>query len=112
MSDGSGGSGGGGGVRDDGGARGAGPLEPQSLGSQEEVTSAPSLDWAVQWARERAAGTGTEVTAGPWSGTRYLWFWPSDVYCDCTAGGAGGGGWKIGPGVVNGTHPGLHGLMH
>lgn len=71
MSDGNDGSGGGGGVRGDGGARDAGPQEPQTLGSQVDRTPALSPGSAVQRAQGVVAGSGAEETAVFWMGT-----WP------------------------------------
>lgn len=70
MSDGNGGSGGGGGVHGDGGARDAGPREPQTPGSQVDPTPALSPVWGA------AAGGGTEGTAGLWMGTWLLGLLP------------------------------------
>lgn len=91
MSDGNDGSGGGGGVRGDGGARDAGPQEPQTLGYQVDRMPALSPGLAVQRAQGVAAGGGTEGTMGFWMGTWPLELLPSGVCCDCIAKGAGGG---------------------
>lgn len=107
MSDGNDGSGGGGGVRGDGGARVAGPQEPQTLGSRADQKPALSPGSAVQ----RAAGGGTEGIAGFWMETWPLGLLPSGVCCGCIAAGAGDGR-KIGFGVASGTHPDPHVLLH
>lgn len=110
MSDGNGGSGGGGGVRGDGGARDAGPQEPQTLCSRVDRMPALSPCLAVQRAKGAAAGGGTEETVGFWMGTWPLGFLPLDVCCGCIAKGAGGSQ-MIGFGVVSGTHPDPHVLL-
>lgn len=110
MSGGNGGSGDGGGVRDDGGAHGAGPQEPQSQGFQEGQTPALSPGLAVQRALGVAAGGGTDLTEGFWMGIAPHGLWPSGVYCGCIAKDAGGGR-SFGLGVASGRHPDLHELL-
>lgn len=110
MSDGNGDSGGGGGVRGDDGARGAGPREPQSQGSQVGQRPALSPGLAVQRAPGAAAGGGWEGTAGFWMGTWPRELWPSGVCCGCIARGAGGG-WRTAPGAASGTHLDPRGLL-
>lgn len=111
MSDGNDDSGGGGGVHGGGGAHDAGPQEPQTLGCQVDQTPALSPGSAVLRAQGVAAGSGTEETGEFWMGTRPLGLLPLGVCCDCIAKGAGGG-WRIGLGVVSGTHPDPRVLLH
>lgn len=109
MSGGNDGSGDGGGVRDDDGAHGAGPQEPQSLGFQAGQTPALSPGSAVQRALGVAAGGGTELVEGFWMEKGPHGLWPSGVYCGYIAKDAGGGR-SLGLDVASGTHPDLREL--
>ena len=106
MSDGNGGSGGGDGVHGDGGARGAGPEEPQTLGCRAGPMPAPSPALAGPRVPGAAVGGVSAETGGLWRARGPPGPWHVAACCGCAAGGVGGGQ-RAGPGAGggDGTHP-------